>query len=141
MTNFEKIVRGDPEAMAEYHWKSCTNFCKHGRDCGGLQRYDSTKWRTEWLNSPAKLVLSDEERALLGTAWDLGFIWMSRDESGDIFFYTHKPIKSKSEAKWGGMCMAKKYLGPLSLSWVCWQDAEPVNVRELLGEERSGEDG
>lgn len=139
MTNFEKIVQGGPEAMVEYQRGPCADCCTHGKKCGTNRPYSCTKWRIEWLNSLAKIDISNDEWTLAQNAYDIGYRWVARDKSGVVTFFfdvgeSNPPIKTYD--KWASTYVHAHYSGDLKCDFVCWDDKNPVSLKEMLSIER-----
>lgn len=73
--------------------------------------------------------LSDDERVILSNIED-DYIWIARDRDGSLYVYGNKP--QKGNAYWSGDKYKRANIFEHLFQWVKWEDAEPVNFRELL---------
>lgn len=83
--------------------------------------------------------LTDEQREQLKAIWTLGYRWLVKDMTGDVFAFGFKPVKHSDWMAWM-LSTADKNEMEIELNkdlnvctLVSWSDPEPLDIGKALG--------
>ena len=86
-----------------------------------------------WKRKEKKLVISEDEKAILKVLLKEKYKWIARDKNGCLYVYASKP--KKVITIWGGSALPMMPFNHL-FQFIEWEDDEPYSIEKLLGEEK-----
>jgi len=87
----------------------------------------------EFVEVKSKIKLTETQRDILKGKIAEGYNWIARDKDDDINFYTENP--SKDDAEWWMELGGEYAKSRMEFDFLSWEDEEPTNIKEFLGEE------